>query len=388
MDDRIPLTLSFHECHGGPSMKITESAIQFYSERTSIEQHQKHESLTIWQAGDEERTTLNGNGGQGQEIDVKQHISSLTESTKVSLSEQAVRSRSVQEVAEPVSEENQLMMDLNMRILKAMIERLTGKRINLIPGERLQGSTGSAEPVVSEAAQTHTATEGESIEAPSQGGLIYEYHESHYEYESTAFAANGKILTEDGREIDFSVDLHMSREFFSEEQINIRAGDALKDPLVINFSGKAAELTQTQFSFDIDNDGSENQISFLKSGSGFLALDKNNDERINDGSELFGPESGNGFQDLAAYDSDGNNWIDENDSIYDKLRIWTKDGDGNDMLFGLGEKGIGAIYLSSAASLFSMKGAENELLGQVQSTGIFLGESGSVGTVQQIDLVA
>jgi hypothetical protein len=31
---------------------------------------------------------------------------------------------------------------------------------------------------------------------------------------------------------------------------------------------------------------------------------------------LFGPQTGNGFAELAEYDEDKNNWIDENDSIY------------------------------------------------------------------------
>jgi hypothetical protein len=68
--------------------------------------------------------------------------------------------------------------------------------------------------------------------------------------------------------------------------------------------------------------------------------------------------------------------------------IWTKDAKGNDILFALGEKGIGAISLDSTATLFSIKDAANNLLGRVQSTGVFLGERGEVGTVQQIDLVA
>lgn len=218
--------------------------------------------------------------------------------------------------------------------------------------------------------------------------MIYDYYESHYERESLRFDASGQIITEDGQEIDFSATLNMTREFFSEEQLSIRAGDALKDPLVINFSGQAAALTQTKFAFDIDNDGEENQISFLKPGSGFLALDVNGDNRINNGSELFGPASGNGFQELAAYDLDGNEWIDENDSIYEKLRIWVKDEEGNDSLFALGEKGIGAIYLNAAATPFSLKDSQNNLLGQVQASGIFVKDQGEVGTVQQIDLVA
>lgn len=369
-------------------MKIAESAILFHSERTSIEQHKKIESLTILERGDGEGSTVTVNGGQGQEIDFQKHIVSFSESTKVNLSEQAVQSRSVSSVDEPLSDEKQIMLDLNIRILKAMVERFTGKHVRLTAPQFSQTGKEMAEAVVADSDGHVAHTEGEGIQAPAQGSLIYDYYESHYESESTSFEANGKIVTEDGKEIDFSVDLNMSREFFSEEQINIRAGDALKDPLVINFSGSAAELTETKFSFDIDNNGTENQISFLRPGSGFLALDKNGDGEINNGSELFGPESGNGFHDLAAYDSDGNKWIDENDSIYDKLRIWTKDGDGNDVLFALGEKGIGAIYLGSASTLFSMKDGENNLLGQVQSTGVFLRENGGVGTVQQVDLVA
>jgi hypothetical protein len=361
-------------------MKIAESAIQFYSDRISIEEHKKQESLTIWKAGEDKRVTLSANGAPGQEIDVHKQISAMSKATKVSLSEQAVKSRSVTGIEEPIPEDQEIMMDLNIRILREMIYRLTGKRIQLSSTESLKQSSDVPE------GQTNNQVQ-ELPNEGSQGGLIYDYYESHHEYEATEFSANGGIVTEDGDEIDFSIDLHMSREFFREESINIRAGEALKDPLVVNFSGTAAELTQTKLSFDIDNDGNENQVSFLKPGSGFLALDKNDDHKINNGSELFGPESGNGFQDLAAYDSDGNGWIDENDSIYDKLRIWTKDQNGKDILFGLGEKGVGAIYLGSVATLFSMKSSDNELLGQVKSTGVFIGENGSAGTVQQIDLV-
>ena len=75
----------------------------------------------------------------------------------------------------------------------------------------------------------------------------------------------------------------------------------------------------------------------------FLALDKNGDGRMNDGSELFGTASGDGFKDLAAYDEDGNGWIDENDSIYSQLKIWTKDENGKDHLIDLKDADVGAI---------------------------------------------
>ncbi len=362
-------------------MKIAESLVQFQSTHAYSEQYLQRESLTVWGPG-EERKTQEVAGENIKKHDIEKGLATFNESaSNVALSKQARHAGKVKEVEGNTDREHELLFDLNIRILKAMVERFTGKKIDLSPIKDLRPKEGTDVEVPSEEGSV------DNENAP-QGGLIYEYHESYYEQEATSFSSTGVIVTEDGKEIEFLANLQMSREFFSEESVSIRAGDALKDPLVINFSGAAAELTQDTFSFDIDNDGHANQISFLKPGSGFLALDKNGDGSINNGSELFGTESGNGFQDLAEYDQDGNNWIDENDAIYDKLRIWAKDGEGNDILLGLGEKGIGAIYLDSAATLFSIKDNTNTLQGQVQSTGIFVKENGGVGTVQQIDLVS
>ena len=80
------------------------------------------------------------------------------------------------------------------------------------------------------------------------------------------------MKTSDGREISFHVQLNMSREFASHTDISLRAGDAVKvDPLVINFGSGAPNLADRKFSFDLDNDGSSEQISFVTQGSGFLA---------------------------------------------------------------------------------------------------------------------
>ena len=210
-----------------------------------------------------------------------------------------------------------------------------------------------------------------------------------YEAEQTAFSAQGVVRTADGREIRFDLQLLMSREYYEESNISIRAGDAVrKDPLVINFNGTAAQLTDVKFDFDIDSDGQPDSISFVAPGSGFLALDRNGDGKINNGGELFGTQSGNGFADLAQYDSDGNHWIDENDPIYADLRVWTKDADGKDRLSTLAAQKVGALYLGNVSTPFSINNSSsNAQLGQLQSTGIYLNENGSAGTLQQIDLV-
>ena len=224
-------------------------------------------------------------------------------------------------------------------------------------------------------------------EAAGVGGTYYAYS-SYSEYESTAFAGSGTVVTSDGREINFGISVAMSRSFSQTFENQVDFGEAqLKDPLVINLDVNAAEISDQKFFFDIDADGEQDEISMLGPHSGYLALDHNGDGVINDGSELFGTESGNGFADLAAFDEDGNGWIDEADAVFDRLKIWVMDADGSSRLYSLAEKEIGAIYLGSEATPFSLNNAmTNETNAVIRRTGMFLYEDGAVGTVQQVDL--
>ena len=217
------------------------------------------------------------------------------------------------------------------------------------------------------------------------------------EQEDTSFSTVGTVRTKDGREINFNVNVNMSRrcEEYYREELNV-AQFALYDPLVINLDTDATELSDQTFYFDLDADGEEEEISMLK-GSGYLALDKNEDGIINDGSELFGTGNGDGFADLARYDEDGNGWIDENDSIWSKLKIWCKDENGNDVLYKLSDKGVGAICLQNVSTDFTLQGDRtardgatkaNATNGAIRKTGIFLYENGNVGTVQHVDMAA
>ena len=280
------------------------------------------------------------------------------------------------------------------RLLR-MIEILTGKKIKLLSPKELSEGMQKAQAQTQEATaalQKAQQAAGQSTSAPSERagyGVEYDAYERHYEAEKTTFAAEGVIQTQDGKTIEFSVNLSMSREFLREQSVSVREGDAkLKDPLVLNFAGNAAELTTTRFNFDIDSDGRLDQVAFVGPNSGFLALDRNHDGAINDGRELFGASTGEGFAELAAYDQDGNQWIDENDAVYQNLRIWSKDAQGNDQLVSLGERGIGAIYLGHVTSPFSLKDSANALVGQIRESGVFLNENGAVGPVQQVDLSA
>lgn len=206
---------------------------------------------------------------------------------------------------------------------------------------------------------------------------------SQVESERTMVQTTGAVTTSDGREIQFSLDIDMQRKA---ESHRVEAFTII-DPLVINFSGTSAQLSNETMSFDLNGDGTAENIARLESGSGYLSLDINGNGVINDGRELFGPSTGNGFNELSFYDQDNNQWIDENDEIFEKLLVWFKDDAQNDVLKKLSDTGIGAIHIGSVDSDFSLKDNFNETLGQVSATGIALTEAGEVKTIQQIDLV-
>ena len=89
---------------------------------------------------------------------------------------------------------------------------------------------------------------------------------------------------------------------------------------------------------------------------------------------------------MSKYDSDGNGWIDEADEVFDKLSIMCFNEDGSTSLYKLKDKDVGAIYLGSKDTEFSVTNQENILNAKVRKTGLFLYESGAAGSIQNVDL--
>ncbi len=347
-------------------MIIDNAAIKLLSQNQQQQQTKRSESLQLW-------------------VNQPTPTPAKTAADKLDLSTAAAKAPPVRSREMDLGKPLDSFQSLALQIIKRMFKELTGRDFKLFSPDELQSQADQV------SYQEPLQAPAQTTEAPTSTGtgLVYQRSTSYAESETTTFNAEGSITTKDGKSIDFTVSLSMSRSFYTESNLTIRAGDAAKtDPLVINFDGNAAELSSTKFQFDIDANGSLDQIALLKSGSGMLALDKNQDGVINDGSELFGPKSGDGFAELAAYDVDKNQFIDEADPIYQQLRIWQRFEDGSQKLMALGDKNIGAIFLGHVSTPFQLKTAENASLGEVASSGVYLKEDGSAGSVQQINFTA
>lgn len=277
-------------------------------------------------------------------------------------------------------------------LIRTLVEMLTGRAIRMFSAAQLQASpaseTAPTDPKQAAQAQSRSQSQAQ-IQAQANAGFGFEYqrHEIRSETEQTAFQASGIIRTADGKEIRFQLEIAMQRSFREESSFTLRAGDARKtDPLVINFGGTAAQLQSQRFRFDLAGNGQLENVPLLAGNSGYLALDLNGNGKIDTGRELFGPASGNGFADLARYDSDNNGWIDESDPVFGKLRVWRPGAQGDGSLSGLRDQRVGALFLDNLATPFELRDGANQSPGAVRSSGIFLVENGSVGSLQQIDL--
>jgi len=335
-------------------MKIASSAVAMESSHALSVRHETSEKLVSWR----------GNRPPASEgAPPPAHAAQISETARA---------------AEAGEASNAAENDPFILLLRTMIEWFTGEPVVVFDASRL-----NIAPTVSAPAQPAQGN------VPAGFGIEYDYHAVREEFEHTEFSAEGVIRTADGQEINFSLAVSMSRHYREETNVSVRAGDARrKDPLVINFAGDAAQLSNQRFRFDLDADGRAEDVPLLGGGSGYLALDLNANGRIDSGAELFGPASGSGFAELAEHDDDGNGWIDEADAVFQRLRIWTPDATGAGTLTNLAAKAVGALYLGHAATPFELRGPGNEDLGAIRDTGMFLLDSGTAGSLQEIDLTA
>jgi anti-sigma28 factor (negative regulator of flagellin synthesis) len=376
-------------------MEISSHNVSFVSQHSSSSLHVQRERLEVWTGENPNRSQVSNGEGPSSTPDASQ----LVEPDRVEVDTSPPEESS--ETDEESSDNPKTQEELELEILLQSVSVfLKGTNLEFQdPGsddireayeegnERIEaiedGKTSLDDP-----GQAEELIRNQNEENQPNWGLEYNRHEHYEEQESLSFQAEGTVKTADGKNISFDVSLNMERKFVRESSTEIRAGNAeVKDPLVINYDGNAADLSEDRFEFDLDMDGTMESLNTLETGSGFLAYEKNNNGEIDDGSELFGPSTGNGFEELATYDRDGNRFIDENDPIYEDLYVMKPTSDGSMESVSADQLDVGAIFLGSSETSFSFKNGL-DLQAELRRSGIYLKENGEAGTVQQIDLAA
>jgi Ca2+-binding RTX toxin-like protein len=107
--------------------------------------------------------------------------------------------------------------------------------------------------------------------------------------------------------------------------------DPPKDPLVLDLDGGGIDLIAVDAStadFDMDGDGFTERTGWVGPGEGFLVLDANANGIVDGIAELFGDAVTDGFDELAAYDSNHDGLINASDAVFSSLKLWV-DANGN-----------------------------------------------------------
>ena len=347
-------------------MEIQASQINLSSTHKLKKEYRKKESLKVW-------TKMPKRGTKRRRADEVQ-LSDEAEK-RLNKSEKGAKNNGVEKIVFEMSEEDKFKVAL----LKELLEKINGEKVEI----------DIAQKIVIKADKVVIETEGLKDKSEDKNWAVeYKYHESYTEEESTSFEAAGTVKTKDGREVNFALNLELNRRFSEQKNIHLVAGnEKLIDPLVLNLNNSTAKLSPDKIEFDLNADGQEDEIATLEAGSAFLALDRNNDGQINDGRELFGPTSGRGFEELAQYDEDNNNWIDEGDQIFTQLQLWSGQ-DKSSGLSSLKEAGVGAIYLKAVSTPFELQDEQNQTQGELERSSLYLKENGAAKTIQKINLKA
>lgn len=105
-----------------------------------------------------------------------------------------------------------------------------------------------------------------------------------------------------------------------------------RDPLIIDFGSEGIQLKSLEngVNFDLDNNGFAEKTAWIGEEDGFLAYDRNENGKIDNGGELFGDQvilkngkkSTSGFEALGELDDNNDNIIDKEDLVFHKLLIW------------------------------------------------------------------
>lgn len=192
----------------------------------------------------------------------------------------------------------------------------------------------------------------------------------------------GELKTTDGRTIEFAMALDFQRDSLLETASHFAGNRDLIDPLMLNLNGESISLSDKKFEFDLNSDGTKELLARPAQGTGFLVLDKNQNGKIDNGTELFGPQTNSGFTELSQLDDDGNGWIDENDRAYSEIQFMTFQGD-EIVLTSLSESGIGALNTGSVAAGYSLMNDDADEYGSVANSGLALSEDGRALFLQE-----
>lgn len=217
-------------------------------------------------------------------------------------------------------------------------------------------------------------------QAIADDSLLY-VKERLYEYERMDYSTQFQFQSGDGSSISMAFSLTYEREIDIQRE-SLMTGAEFKDPLVLNLKQRPDLFSDSSSEFDLDGDGQTELIPQLQNGVWYLAFDRNENGKIDNGLELFGARTGQGFTELSQLDSNQNGVIEGDDLAYQSLQLW----DGQEKLKSLSDAGVKAISLNATDTPFTFTDESARPKAQLRQTSVFVTEENKLGAIHQVDI--
>jgi hypothetical protein len=298
---------------------------------------------------------------------------------------------SSQDEREPVTYERP--KDIKLQLMILVLERFIGHAIDIsdfnvnpnkehLSSEKMNGNMSSINDVLSTASAELINIDGQSFQQNDLLSVeLWQSHEQHLDYQMQGqFNINDKELS-----LNYNLSLSSKRTDYSKVEISAAA---LKDPLLVQFGAQGLGNIIGQSSFAINQDNILDNLPIFSGDVGYLVYDKNNNQQADDGSELFGPKTGQGFAELAQLDSNKNGFIDVEDQQFEHLYLWQPSGENSqtEQWLSLKEAKIQAISLSAINTPFDFYDQQGEIQAQLRQSSFAISESGLGRGVHQVDV--
>ena len=273
-----------------------------------------------------------------------------------------------------------LHLSPELQITKQLIESISGKQVETY-GDiyNYQGYLKTAQSsftLIAEQNPDVFQLDGQLVSGNSQITV----KESLFESERLDYTTSLTLSDEQGYSQELAFSFSLRRELNISRELSMTVAE-FKDPLIVNLDNNPELLGTDTTDFDLEGDGIQENIPQLNSGVWYLAYDRNQNGLIDNGLELFGARSGQGFAELGEFDSDANGIIDKGDTHFSDLTLWN----GSNRQQSLFAAGIKAISLNATDTPFTFTDPTGNPRAQLRQTSVFLTHQNSLGAVHQID---
>lgn len=272
----------------------------------------------------------------------------------------------------------------SLAALKAFVETLSGKELELAYDIMNYAYFGHA---VDASRDSHVLAENSDL--VNIDGNVYHADEMLTVTETVrhqqmmTYSMQGQFsLDNESFDVSLALEYRMSFESTSTQHLTAQA---LKDPLVIQYGQQVMGSATNKVSFDFDADGNNDSLPMFSGDIGYLVYDKNQNNIADDGTELFGPQTNHGFNELSELDENKDGFISASDAHFNDLYLW-QENKGNRVWMSLSEAGIKGIHLDSVYTHYDIYDESMNKQAEIRRTSFAVTNDGNAKPVHLIDV--